>query len=117
MTSYTENQIEALTTELRIARENLVETTGGQSICSIHKYDSPSDKLKYNESKEFVLRRILRSLEKRDEITVINAFLEENETKFQAYLESDISESSSWKAYADGGLEGISRVREILDLS
>lgn len=105
--------IDQLETVLGEARENLVQSTGNQSVCSIHKHGKPSDFMKYNEGKEYVIRKAIRLLNRQASDAEMLDFLSGNEAKFNRYKSSELTSSSAWQAYADGGLDGIELVKRL----
>lgn len=108
--------IRQLEAELDEVRGNLVESAGNQSVCSIHKHGKPSDFLKYNEGKEFVVRKAIQLLNRQAVEDELLAFLSENEVKFNRYKSSELTSSSAWQAYADGGLDGIELAKRVLNV-
>ena len=116
---YSEEIINKLDKELNEIRENFSQSTGGkstQSICFIRKYGTPSDYSKYNEGKEFIIRRVLNLMKKDLSQDEIKSFLSDNERKFKAFNTSESTASSAWQSYADGGFDGIALIRKTLNM-
>ena len=114
---YDEEITEELERILGGVREIINASTAGKSICSIQKHGSPSDDLKFNEGKEFIVRKVLALIEREASEDRINAFLSENERKFVTYKSSESTASTSWQSYADGGFEGIALIRNLLHIT
>lgn len=110
------DMISQLEQALAETRGNLVQSTGGASVCSIHKHGKPSDFLKYNEGKEFVVRRTIGLLRQDASAGDIHSFLSASADKFHKYKSSETTASSAWQAYADGGLEGIALIKATLNM-
>lgn len=101
---------------LEETRGNLVRSTGGQSVCSIHKHGNPSDFMKYNEGKEFIVRKTIRLLNGEATEAELLSYLSEQGAKFDRYKSSESVASAEWQAYADGGLDGIELVKGVLGI-
>ncbi|HXH73068.1 MAG TPA: hypothetical protein VNI58_09675 [Mariprofundaceae bacterium] len=101
---------------LQEVRGDLVQSAGHQSVCSIHKHGSPSDFLKYSEGKEFIVRKVISLLNRQASEAELASFLSENEVKFNRYKSSELTSSSAWQAYADGGLDGIELTKRLLEI-
>jgi hypothetical protein len=114
---YSNEIIENLEKNLNQIRQNLIQATSGKSICSIHKYSSPAEYLKYNEGIEYIVRRVLNIAKSTGTDDEITTFLSECEKKFKAFKASPVTASSTWQSYADGGFEGIALVRITLNIS
>lgn len=109
-----EEIISKLEQALEEIRGRLVEAAGGQSVCSIHKYDTPTMSLKFNEGKEYAVRSVLNRLRKNPSQDEIDGFLEETENRFKQIETSGLVSSPGWQAYAAGGLGGIGLVKDLL---
>ena len=106
-----------LETALAEARAALTQAAGGQAVCAIHKFGTPSEALKYNEGKEFVLRDVLRLLRKDAADADVAALLAEHARTFTGYRTSAVTTTPLWQAYALGGLDGVAFVRAVLGLA
>lgn len=111
---HSEAIIAQLKNTLADVRDNLVQSAGSNSVCAIHKFGSPSDFMKYNEGKEFIIRNMIHLLNRGTAEPDILSFLAENEEKFRAYQSSESTASSPWQAYAKGGLDGIAFIKSLL---
>jgi len=104
----------ALEYELQSIRAQLHEAAGGRSTCSIHKFDTPSAALKYNEGKEYILRQVVNRLKKGAALEDAVAVLEEQEMRFERIVLSPVASTRDWQAYAAGGIDGGDLIRSIL---
>ena len=108
------SKIERLKAEWKRYQADLVEATGGESVCSIHKHGMPSHSLKYSEGVEIVLRDAVKHLAVADAAESIEALLTKHEAAFNRILNSPMGRSEQWAGYARGGLEGVRIVRSYL---
>ena len=106
-----------LETALAEARAALTQAAGGQAVCAIHKFGTPSEALKYNEGKEFVLRDVLRLLRKDAADADVAALLAEHARTFTGYRTSAVTTTPLWQAYALGGLDGVAFARAVLGIA
>ena len=106
-----------LETALAEARAALTQAAGGQAVCAIHKFGTPSEALKYNEGKEFVLRDVLRLLRKDAADADVAALLAEHARTFTGYRTSAVTTTPLWQAYALGGLDGVTFARAVLGIA
>ena len=106
-----------LETALAEARAALTQAAGGQAVCAIHKFGTPSEALKYNEGKEFVLRDVLRLLRKNAPDADMTALLAAHARTFAGYRTSTVTATPAWQAYAQGGLDGVTFARTLLGIA
>lgn len=68
----------------------------GQSACQLHKQDQVSNRLKYCEDRDVVVRRILKIAQQQDDPEVVKRALDEIETKNTGIKQSLVLTSADW---------------------
>ncbi|SEA26887.1 hypothetical protein SAMN05660420_01664 [Desulfuromusa kysingii] len=97
------------------AEQAFSRSAQNQSVCQLHKQGQVTNRLKYCEARDSVVRQILRTT-RGDKPTVekIIQNLEQIETKHLALKNSLVLTSPDWQSYVAGALSMVNDIKAIL---
>ena len=109
-----EDYVKLLRSELKIIRRKQLDTTRTGTVCSIDAKRERSNALKHYEGMEYLVREVVRNLEKGSDPDEIQATLQLNEARFNKIIQSRAGQPFLWRYYAKGVLEGVGIVRALM---
>ena len=108
MKEYLDNEfLNEMIKALDIVQVDLMQATGGKSVCFLHKYSKSDEKVKYFEGKEYIIRVVVNQLKKDLALDNLQKILEEYRGKLETIRDSKLGVAPDWKAYVEGGFEGL----------
>jgi len=109
-----EDYVKLLRSELKIIRRKQLDTTRTGTVCSIDAKREQSNALKHYEGMEYLVREVVRNLEKGSNPDEIQATLQLNEARFNKIIQSRAGQPFLWRYYAKGVLEGVGIVKALM---